>query len=211
MKSSCLLSLLQRDTSVHLTQAKHARTRGKINKAWERTVKPRPESRNLSTVISLLMPRANRWRRLRIRVKHTLSGCCGLGSGPFVRVHLNSSLPTPGRVLVYNNVFMMLFILQDRVAVKIGALKRSPQQAGKHPSHHPHSQRPDLTPTAFVTQAWVIFAFVFVYNTILQKQYRKKKKIWFKNRTEAAFRTDFVITPQMRSSKRYRSVAVSTQ
>ena len=58
---------------------------------------------------------------------------------------------------------------------KIGTRERSPQNIGKHSrlhtcAHaHTHTQNSqNFTPTAFVTQAWVIFEFCICFNTILE-------------------------------------------
>lgn len=71
IKNSCLLFLLQHHASVALTQQTHTCMRPEINKTSEHTVKLVPKSTNLSIVICLLTPGANRWW---MHVKHTLSG-----------------------------------------------------------------------------------------------------------------------------------------
>lgn len=113
------------------------------------TVKHKPTSINEPShhlATSLLVPIANRWWMFCMHLRWYLSGCCGLKSVLWMSIIIynksgQSVAPWLWSVQLPWSIYDSYFKRECRLW-KTGSLMKSPQNAGKCPSEHPHLQRP---------------------------------------------------------------------
>lgn len=139
--------------------------------------------------ISLHTPRANRWRMFCAHLRWYLSGCCDLESVLWMSlsIYIGVAKVYCCMCVLFNyqrSIYDSYFKGECRLW-KAGSLMKSPQNAGKRPSMHPHSRRPkshthsfchpSLSDACFcirVTKSWknkkTMLSFILLKNSLMR-------------------------------------------